>query len=129
MPLRPALYLTVTVPFEPQSSQRPLVWERIISSQNDLQNNGNGKVMTKRVSIAGIVKNAATILPLAETQVTVMGTEKSVTSNQEGLFFFEDLHLGNYVLTLNCPGYVPQNCNVLVDGQTYTFKEVLLTPA
>ncbi len=129
MPLRPALYLTVTVPFEPQSSQRPLVWERIISSQNDLQNNDNAKVMTKRVSIAGIVKNAMTILPLAETQVTVMGTEKSVTSNQEGLFFFEDLHLGNYVLTLNCPGYVPQNCNVLVDGQTYTFKEVLLTPA
>jgi glycine/serine hydroxymethyltransferase len=84
--------------------------------------------VTQRVSVAGIVKSAATSLPLAETKVTVMGTEKLMTSNQEGLFFFDDLHLGNYVLTLNCPGYLPQNCNVLVDGKTYTFKEVLLTP-
>lgn len=129
VPLRPALYLTVTVPFEPQSTQRSLVWERIIRLQGELQKNGNSKVITKRVSIAGIVKSAVTILPLAATEVTVMGTEKSVKSNQEGLFFFEDLHLGNYVLTLNCPGYVPQNCNILVDSQNYTFKEVLLTPA
>lgn len=106
-----------------------MVWERIITSQNELQKNGDGKVITKRVSIAGIVKSAVTALALAETEVTVMGTDKSMTSNQEGLFFFEELHLGNYVLTLNCPGYVSQNCNVLVDSQTYTFKEVLLTPA
>ena len=129
IPLRPALYLTVTVPFEPQSTQRPLVWERILSLQGELQKNGNAKVMTKRVSIAGLVKSAVTTLPLAETEINVLGTEKSATSNQEGLFFFENLHLGNYVLTLNCPGYVPQNCNVLVESLAYTFKEVLLTPA
>lgn len=128
VPLRPALYLTVTVPFEPQSTSIPLVWERIISLQNELQKNGKAEVMTKRVAIAGIVKSAVTTLPLAETNVTVMGTEKSVTSNTEGVFFFENLHLGNYVLTLNCRGYVPQSCNVLVDSQAYTFKEVLLTP-
>lgn len=128
VPLRPALYLTVTVPFEPQSTSIPLAWERIISLENKLQKHGNAEVMTKRVSIAGIVKSAVSSLPLGETKVTVMGTEKSVTSTQEGLFFFEDLHLGNYVLTLNCLGYVPQSCNILVDGQTYTFKEVLLTP-
>jgi len=128
VPLRPALYLTVTVPFEVQSASIPLVWERIISLQHEQQNNGGVKVIAKRVAIAGMVKSAVTTLPLAETEVKVMGTEKSVTSNQEGLFFFENLHLGNYVLTLNCPGYIPQNCNVLVDSQTYTFKEVSLTP-
>lgn len=129
VPLRPALYLTVTVPFEAQTTQRPLVWERIISLQRELPNNNNGEAIAKRVSMAGIVKSAVTNLPLPETEATVIGTEKSETSNQEGLFFFEDLQPGNYVLTLNCPGYIPQNCNVLVDSQTYTFKEVLLSPA
>jgi len=61
--------------------------------------------------------------------VTAIGTEKSAMSNQEGLFFFDALEVGSYVLTLNRPGYVSQNCNVLVDSQAYTFKEVLLTPA
>lgn len=129
IPLRPALYLTVTVPFEAQSTPRPLVWERIMSLQGELQKNGDRKVMTRRVSIAGIVKSAVSSLPLAATDVTVIGTEKLTKSNQEGLFLFENLHLGNYVLVLNCPGYIPQNCNVLVDSQTFTFKEVLLTPA
>lgn len=129
VPLRPALYLTVTVPFEAQTTQKPLVWERIISLQRELQKNNNGEAIAKRVSMAGIVKSAVTNLPLPETEATVIGTEKSETCNQEGLFFFEDLHPGNYVLTLNCPGYIPQNCNVLVDSQTYTFKQVLLSPA
>lgn len=129
VPLRPALYLTITVPVEVQSTSTPLVWERIISIQNEWHKNGNSKAIAKRVSVAGIVKSAVTTLPLAEAEITLVGTEKSVTSNQEGLFFFEDLRLGNYVLTLNCSGYIPQNCNALVDSQTYTFKEVLLTPA
>ncbi len=129
VPLRPALYLTVTLPFEAQTSQRSLVWERIISLQRELQKNKNGEAIAKRVSLAGIVKSAVTNLPLPETEATVIGIEKSRTSNQDGLFFFEELHPGNYVLTLNCPGYTPQNCNVLVDSQTHTFKEVLLSPA
>jgi hypothetical protein len=58
----------------------------------------------------------------------VLKTEKSAVSNQEGLFFFEDLHIGNYVLTINCPGYVPRDVNFLVDSQSYSFKEILLTP-
>lgn len=44
-------------------------------------------MLHKRVSIACAVKSAVTNLPLAETKVTLMGTEKSATSNQEGLFF------------------------------------------
>lgn len=128
IPLRPALYLTVTVPFEERSAQHPLVWEQIIHLQPGLQTNRNQAAIAKWASVMGIVKNAVTKQPLAETKITVMGTEKLVTSNPEGLFFFEDLQVGTYVLTLNCPGYIPQNCNVLVDSKTHTFKEVLLTP-
>lgn len=129
IPLRPALYLTVTAPFEERSAQKPLVWEQIMSLQTELQKNSNKAAIANWALVVGIVKSAVTKKPLAETKVTVMGTQKSVTSNQEGLFFFENLHVGTYVLTLNCSGYVPENCNVLVDSQTYTFKEVLLTPA
>ncbi|MBW4669324.1 MAG: DUF4255 domain-containing protein [Cyanomargarita calcarea GSE-NOS-MK-12-04C] len=128
VPLRPALYLTVTVPFEPESASIPLVWERVFDVHSQLHKNGNSAI-AKRVAIAGLVKSAVTNLPLAGTEITVMGTEKLVKSNEEGLFFFEDLRLGGYVVRLNCPGYVPQNCNVLVDSQNYTFKEVLLFPA
>ena len=129
IPLRPALYITVTAPFEERSAQRPLVWKQTVSLQTELQKNSNQAAIASWASVVGIVKSAVTNKPLAETKVTVMGTQKSVTSNQEGLFFFEDLHVGTYVLTLNCSGYVPENCNVLVASQTYTFKEVLLTPA
>jgi hypothetical protein len=128
VPLRPALYLTVTVPFEPESVSIPLVSERIFGIHNQLHKNGNSAI-AKRVAIAGLVKSAVTNLPLADTEITVMGTEKLARSNEEGLFFFEDLRLGGYVVRLNCPGYVPQNCNVLVDSQNYTFKEILLFPA
>ena len=128
VPLRPALYLTITVPFESEKTSIPLVCQRIIGLNTELEKNGNSRVMTKRVSIAGLVKSAATNLPLAEAQATLMGTEKSATSNQEGLFFFENLRLGNYIVRLGCSGYVSQNCNILVEGSTFTFKEVFLTP-
>ncbi|BAY50557.1 hypothetical protein SAMD00079811_81860 (plasmid) [Scytonema sp. HK-05] len=128
VPLRPALYLTITVPFEPEKTSIPLVWQRIIGLNTELEKNGSSRVMTKRVSIAGVVKSAATDLPLVEAQATLMGTEKSATSNQEGLFFFENLRLGNYIIRLDCSGYVSQNCNILVEGSTFTFKEVFLTP-
>ncbi len=129
VPLRPAVYITVTAPLESEITSLPLIWERVMSLYNERRKNNNGEAIAiQRVSVAGIVKSVVTSQPLAETKVAVMGTEKSATSNQEGLFFFDNLRLGNYVLTLNCFGYLPQNCNVLVDGNTYTFKEVLLSP-
>jgi len=127
IPLRPALYLTITVPIEAQSTLVPLVWDRILQLQNQF-GNGSVEAITKRIAIAGVVKSAVTNLPLI-AEVRVMGTEKSTTSDKEGLFFFDDLRLGNYVLTLECRGYLLQNVNVLVDSPSCTFKEILLTPA
>ncbi|MDB9375770.1 Pvc16 family protein [Nodularia sphaerocarpa] len=128
VPLRTGLYLTVTVPFEPQATVVPLVWERIFNLHNQNHANGHNSVVSRRVAIAGIVKSAVDNQPLLEATVAVLTTEKSVVCNKEGIFFFENLRIGNYVLTVNCPGYLPQNVNVLVDNQGYTFKEILLTP-
>jgi hypothetical protein len=129
VPLRAGLFLTVTAPLEPQSATVPLVWERIFNLQNQFHANGNTSVETKRrVAIAGVVKSALSNKLLVDAKVSVLKTEKSAVSNQEGLFFFEDLRIGNYVLTINCPGYLPKDVNVLVDSQSYSFKEILLTP-
>lgn len=125
VPLRPALYLTVAVPFEPQM---PGSWERASGKQNSWQETTVSNAIAKHVVIAGIVKNAVTTRSLAQVKVSLLGTEKVVISNSEGLFFFENLNFGNYMLQLSCPGYQVQNCNVLVDSSTYTFKEILLTP-
>ncbi len=129
VPLRPALMVTVTAPVNPNpAAPVPLVWERITRLRSDTADGGADAVRTRRVAVAGVVKNAITTLPLAATKVAIAGTEKAATSNQEGLFFFDNLALGHYVLELDCPGYATQRCNVLVDSQSYTFKEILLTP-
>jgi hypothetical protein len=131
IPLRPALYVTVTIPFEAQSTTVPLVWERVfrIQSQQQVEHtNSNGRAITKRVAIAGIVKNAVSEEPLAQIKVSLIGTHQSAITNEEGLFFFEELNLGNYVIALDGNGYSPQNCNFLVDSSTFTFKEILLAP-
>ncbi|MEH1926941.1 MAG: Pvc16 family protein [Nostoc sp.] len=138
--LRPALYLMVTVPVEPQVSLVSLVWQRTIALQNNFQpelelenasvhTNGSIESFTKRVVVAGIVKNAVTNLPMKEAKVQVIGTEKSATTNQEGLFYFEDLRNGNYLLQIKSPGYLPRQINALVDGLSCTFKEISLDPA
>lgn len=128
IPLRPALYLMVTVPFDPERNTVPLVLERIFQMQNQL-GNGSIETITKKVVIAGVVKSAVTNQLLVEAEIKVMGTQKSTNSSKEGLFYFENLNLGNYILLLNCQGYLPLEVNVLVDSQNCNFKEILLTPA
>lgn len=129
-PLRPSLNVTITAPVIPQGPVAvPLVWERITRMRSSETGEGMAETTrSRRVSVAGIVKSAVTTLPLGATRVAITGTEKAATSNLDGLFYFDNLALGHYVLELSCPGYLPQRCNVLVDSQNYTFKEILLTP-
>lgn len=128
VPLRPAVYLSVTVPLESDPIAVPLVWERIINLRDRSNPSSNGVTLARRVSIGGIVRSSIANLPLPDVEISIIGRKKSTTSNAEGLFFFEDLALGNYVLQLNCPEYSPQNVNALVDDRAYTFKEISLTP-
>ncbi|MEH2393631.1 MAG: Pvc16 family protein [Nostoc sp.] len=133
VPLRSAIYLTISVPFNTPPTATPLVWERIFDQRNKMdgygiEGHGSNQIITRRVVIGGYVKSATTNLPLLATKVTLQGTTKFMESNKEGLFFFENLERGNYVLNLNCPGYLPKNVNALVDNQGYTFKEIFLTP-
>jgi hypothetical protein len=130
LPLRPAVFLTVTAPVTQESAQAYRVWERIISLRDGVphQEESSNRVLVQRATVAGIIKHAATEEPLAEVAVRLLDTEKQTTSDRNGLFFFDNVRNGNFILNLQSPGFVSQNCNVLVDSGSRTFKEVLLLP-
>jgi Pvc16 N-terminal domain len=129
VPLRAALFLTVTVPFEAQAkSTASLVLEHIISLNNKSQPPGQATVTARRVAISGIIKNSVTNEPLADVKITLLGKEKVTVSSYEGLFFFGDLPVGSYVVRLDRDDYLTENVNFLVESQTNSFKEILLTP-
>jgi len=127
IPLRPAVYLMITVPFVGEKISVPMVLERIFQTNHEF-GNGTTETIVKRVIMAGVVKNALTLQPLEEAEIKLMGTQKSTNTAKEGLFYFENLELGNYVLLLNHEGYLPLQVNVLVDTQDWNFKEILLNP-
>ena len=120
IPLRPAVYLMVTVPFVPQKTSVPMVLERIFQTNHEF-GNGTTETIAKKVVMAGVVKSTITNQLLEEVEIKLMGTQKSTNTTQEGLFYFENLELGNYVLLLNCEGYLPLQVNVLVDTQDWNF--------
>jgi Pvc16 N-terminal domain/Carboxypeptidase regulatory-like domain len=129
VPLRAALFLTVTIPIEAQAkSTASLVLEHIISLNNKSQPSGHATVTARRVAISGTIEDSVTNAPLADVKITLLGKEKVTVSSYEGLFFFEDLPVGNYVVRLERNDYLTENVNFLVESQTNAFKEILLTP-
>lgn len=128
--IRPAIYLTVTVPLNVwRKTTVPLVTERQFGVKDSIPAIGKSGSVTRRVAIAGIVRNAFTSKPLSGIQVVIKGTDRSVSSDNEGYFFFENLRSGNYALQFKRFGYQNQTCSVLVDGESYIPKEVFLTPS
>ncbi|PZD70850.1 hypothetical protein C1752_08844 [Acaryochloris thomasi RCC1774] len=129
-PIRPAIYLTVTVPFNPwHKTTVPLVVERRLRESSRFPDSMGEDLAAHRVAIAGLVKNELTRRPIKKVRVMLEGTEKSVTTNPEGLFFFENLRTGSYVLQLMRFGYQAQSCSVLVDQQIDTPQEIFLMPS
>ncbi len=136
LPLRPALYLTVAIPFSAENAIKPRVWERIVNLQShwseaaseNARGNGSPQLLTRRVTAAGVVRDATNDQALVNAKVMILNTEKHMVTNSEGLFFFEELSNGNYVLNVQHPGYRSRNSNILVEAEQATFKEILLAP-
>lgn len=129
IPIRPAIYLTVTVPFNVwRKTTVPLVTERRLGVNNSTSAISKGSSTTQRLAIAGIVKNTLNSKPLKQVKIMLQGTEKSVISNDEGYFIFEDLTSGNHILYLKRTGYQVKTCNVVVDRESCIPKEILLIP-
>lgn len=127
--IRPAIYLTVTVPFNVwRTTTVPLVTERRFGV-NDSASATKSETKIQQVAIAGIVKNILNSKPLRRVSIVLEGTEKSVVSNEEGYFIFENLTLGNYTLSFERFGYQSKSCDVCVGEKSSVPKEILLMPS
>lgn len=128
--IRPAIYLTVTVPLNPwKKTTVPLVVERHLGESSRFPGSMGESTVVRRVSISGLVRNHLTRKPIKRVNVTLEGTEQTATTNPDGLFSFENVRAGNYVLQLQRFGYQAQDCSVLVDQNIDTPKEILLMPS
>ncbi|VEP14165.1 conserved hypothetical protein [Hyella patelloides LEGE 07179] len=129
VPIRPAIYLTVTVPFNVwRKTTVPLVTERRFGVNNS-DSASNSKTKIQQVAIAGIVKNTLNSKPLKQVEIILQGTEKLAISNQQGYFVFENLSFGQYTLHLKRFGYQSKSCDVFVDEESDVPKEILLMPS
>lgn len=54
--------------------------------------------------------------PLPFASITIKGTSTSSNSDATGLFLFENLKDGNYILVFNYPGYQSKELNVKVNA-------------
>ncbi|WP_319423596.1 Pvc16 family protein [Pleurocapsa sp. FMAR1] len=130
VPIRPAIYLTVTVPFNVwRKTIVPLVTERSFGVDNSISDISRSKAKVQRVAVAGIIKNILNSEPLRRVEIVLEGTEKLAISNREGYFFFENLTFGNYTLHLKRFGYQSKSCDVFVGEESYVPKEILLMPS
>jgi Pvc16 N-terminal domain/CarboxypepD_reg-like domain len=128
-PIRPAIYLTVTVPLDVwRKTTVPLVLERQFSVQDSIPVASRGGTIVRRVAISGTIRNLQNSKPLRRVRIFLEGTEKSVISDEEGYFFFDNLRPGNYVLQFRRFGYRTDTCKVLVDGETSTPRDIFLDP-
>jgi hypothetical protein len=131
-PIRPAVYLTVTVPLSLwRKTAVPLVTERQfgVNDFSDSATLSRRGAITRRVAIAGIVRNVYTSKPLRKVRVLLQETEKMATSDQEGYFFFENVASGSYALQFKRFGYRHETCSVLVTGEPCIPREIFLTPS
>lgn len=128
VPIRPAIYLTVTVPLNMwRTTTTPLVTERRFGVNSPVSALSRGTKI-QRVAIAGIVKNIIDSEPLRRVEIVLEGTEKLAISNKKGYFVFENLTSGNYTLHCKRFGYESKSCDVFVGEKSCVPKEILLTP-
>ena len=129
VPIRPAIYLTVTAPLNMwRTTTVPLVTERRFGVNSSVSDT-NRRAKTQHVAMAGIVKNVLNSEPLRRVEVVLEGTEKLAISDKEGYFFFENLTFGNYTLHFRRFGYQSKSCDVFVNKKSYVPKEILLMPS
>src|SRR5580704_16515817 len=71
-------------------------------------------------TIAGVVADSQTGLPLSNVAVSLKGTKTATTTDTRGAFVFNGLAAGTYVLEVRANGYVPsESTNVVVaEGAT-----------
>ena len=80
-------------------------------------------------SIGGAVTDAITSLPIANAQVTLMPGGAQIQTNMLGLYAFDDLDYGDYMVGAAADGYVSDNLAVTVNSAVLTTASFSLLPS
>jgi large repetitive protein len=79
-------------------------------------------------SIGGAVTDAITSLPIADAQITLMPGARQTQTNILGLFAFDDLDYGDYVVGATASGYLSGILEVTVDSTIPVAASLALQP-
>jgi len=81
-------------------------------------------------TIRGNVKDADTGLPLADASVQLTPTDKGLNTDEQGVFRFDQIPVGRYVLTISYLGYetvsIPE---ILLESGKESVHQVRISPA
>lgn len=125
IPPRPAFQLTVTITLElgletPEGP--PVVTKEITLS-------GMGVAAPEFdhwFEIGGTVRDAITLDPVPDAEVTLVETGATTVTNESGQFKFSLLEAGNYTLHVAASGFPPQDKPVVVPGLVLNEYDVAL---
>ncbi len=76
-------------------------------------------------AISGVVVTE-TIVPIAGAILALTGTELSSTTDENGLFIFEELEPGTYFMEISAEGHIPVQQNVAVEAGKVSNPRVML---
>ncbi len=79
-------------------------------------------------SAKGVITDAATGLPLSDVEVGLEGTDISVTTDSEGLFYLPATTAGSYTLRASLDGYVTHTQPVTIADSTLPEVNIALNP-
>ena len=117
-PLRPALGLVVTAPFDPfRPSEIPVVLEVTTGTGQGVPPDGPQRpldIARTRVGVAGVAWDTKRNVPLNNVLVQIKGHDKQARTDDEGFFHFLNLTEGPQILVAERRGYQPLEIEVEV---------------
>ncbi|HEU4511031.1 MAG TPA: carboxypeptidase-like regulatory domain-containing protein, partial [Pyrinomonadaceae bacterium] len=122
---RPAFQLTVTITLElgletpegPPVVTKEITLSRMSTPPVEFDN---------WFEIGGTVRDAITLVPVPDAEVTLVETGATTVSNESGQFKFSLLEAGNYTLHVVAGGFPPQDKPVVVPGLVLNEYDVAL---
>ncbi len=129
-PPRPAFYLVVTIAMDLgiQIPEGPPVVTKEIQLKRKMPPGVTEPVLATMFEIGGTVRNANTLVAIANAEVTLLEMGWVMLTDQEGRFRFSDLEPGNYTIRTTASGFTPVDKAIIVPGMVLNSYDISLLP-
>lgn len=127
---RPAFYLIVTIAMDlgVQVPEGPPVVTKEILLKRKMPPGVPEPVLADVLEIGGTVRNANTLVAIANAEVTLLEMGWMILTDQDGRFRFSPLEPGNYTLRIAASGFAALDKAIAVPGSVLNEYDVSLTP-